>query len=105
MISNAPAQILEYAVQFPRALLRLLKAGSSDAISVEVVDDVANRKADGSTFFEEDKISTVGNPLTGRSTGQWKTFYNWLKAIHDGNIDLNKAHFFLYTNRSGRLPL
>lgn len=102
MISNAPSQLLGYAVQFPRALLHLLRASPGDAVSVEVIGDVATHKADGSTASEEDKTSTVGNPLTDRSTDLWKTFYNWLKAIDDGYIDLSTTRFFLYTNRGGR---
>jgi len=102
MTSNAPAQLLGYAVQFPRALLHLLRAGPGDAVSVEIIGDVATHKADGSALSEEDKTSTVGNPLTDRSTDLWKTFYNWLKAVDEGSIDLNKTRFFLYTNQSGR---
>ncbi|AMR29954.1 hypothetical protein A0256_00245 [Mucilaginibacter sp. PAMC 26640] len=102
MKSNAPAQLLGYAVQFPRALLHLLRAGPGDAVSVEVIGDVATHLADGSALSEEDKSSTAGNPLTDRSTDLWKTFYNWLKAIDEGHIGLKKTWFYLYTNQSGR---
>ncbi|RVT98473.1 hypothetical protein EOD41_16935 [Mucilaginibacter limnophilus] len=102
MISNAPTQLLGYAVQFPRALLHLLRGGPGDAVSVEVIGDVATHHADGSASSEEDKTSTVGNPLTDRSTDLWKTFYNWLKAIDEGSIVLDKTRFYLYTNQSGR---
>jgi hypothetical protein len=102
MTSNAPAQLLGFSVQFPRALLHLLRASPGDAVSVEVIGDVATHKADGTAFSEEDKTSTVGNLLTDRSTDLWKTFYNWLKAIDEGRTDLNKTRFFLYTNQHGR---
>jgi hypothetical protein len=102
MASNAPVQLLGYAVQFPRALLHLLRASPGDAVSVEVIGDVATHKVDGDALSEEDKISTVGNPLTDRSTDLWKTFYNWLKGIDEGHLDLNKTRFLLYTNQSGR---
>ncbi|QQL50268.1 ABC-three component system protein [Mucilaginibacter ginkgonis] len=102
MTSNAPAQLLGYAVQFPRALLHLLRAGPGDAVSVEVIGDVATHLADGAALSEEDKSSTVGNPLTDRSSDLWKTFYNWLKAIDEGHIGLEKTWFYLYTNQSGR---
>ena len=102
MGSNAPAQFLGYAVQFPRALLHLLRASPGDAVSIELIGDVATHKADGAALSEEDKTSTVGNPLTDRSTDLWKTFFNWLKSIDQGSVNLEKTHFFLYTNRGGR---
>ncbi len=102
MSSNAPAQLLGYTVQFPRALLHLLKAGPGDAVSIEVVGDVATHKGDSSVLSEEDKTSVVSNPLTDRSTDLWKTFYNWLKAIEDGTIDISKTRFLIYTNQKGR---
>lgn len=102
MTSNAPAQLLGYTVQFPRALLHLLKAGPGDAVSVELCGDVATHKNDNTVIAEEDKTSTNSNPLTNRSTDLWKTFYNWLIAIENGTIDIAKTKFILYTNKSGR---
>jgi len=102
MSSNAPAQLLGYTVQFPRALLHLLKAGPGDAVSVEFIGDVATHKKDATILSEEDKTSTISNPLTDRSTDFWKTFYNWLTAIENGTIDISKTRFFVYTNKVGR---
>jgi hypothetical protein len=102
MSSNAPAQLLGYTVQFPRALLHLLKAGPGDAVSIEFIGDVATHKKDSTILSEEDKTSTVSNPLTDRSTDFWKTFYNWLTAIENGTIDLSKTRFFIYTNKAGK---
>ncbi|GAA3928891.1 hypothetical protein GO495_06410 [Chitinophaga oryziterrae] len=102
MTSNAPAQLLGYAVQFPRALLHLLRGGPGDTVSVEVLGDVATHKPNNSVTSEEDKISTVSNPLTDRSIELWKTLYNWLQAVALNAIDVKKTKFLLYTNKSGR---
>jgi hypothetical protein len=59
-------------------------------------------KSDGKLLTEEDKSSIVGNPLTDRSTDLWKTFFNWIEALHSGVIDIERTKFVLYSNKSGR---
>ena len=102
MESLAPGQLLGYTLQFPRALYHLLKSDVGDSVSVEVLGDVATAKSDDSVILEEDKSSTVGNPVTDKSTDLWKTFSNWIKAINDGLIDVKKTRFILYTTQKGR---
>lgn len=102
MKSNAPGQLLGYSMQFPRALYHLLRSAPKDAVCVEVLGDVATLKSDGELLAEEDKSSIVGNPLTDRSTDLWKTFSNWIEAINNGVIDVEKTKFILYSNQSGK---
>lgn len=102
MKSNAPGQLLGFSMQYPRALYHLLRSAPKDVVCVEVLGDVATLKSDGELLAEEDKSSIVGNPLTDKSTDLWKTFSNWIEAIKDGFIDVEKTKFLLYTNRSGR---
>ncbi|MEI6528086.1 MAG: ABC-three component system protein [bacterium] len=103
--STAPGQLLGYILQFPRALCRLLQAGVGGAVGIELIGDVTAFLANGAVINEEDKSSTTTNPLTDRSTDLWKTFYNWIKQIDDGAIDVTKTSFVLYTNCSGRPAL
>lgn len=102
MKSNAPGQLLGYTLQFPRALYHLLRSGSGDTVSIEVLGDVAIIESSGEVTLEEDKSSIVGNPLTDRSTDLWKTFANWIEIINDRNLDVRKTKFILYCNQSGR---
>lgn len=102
MNSNAPGQFLGYAIQFPRALFHLLKAGPGDTVCVEVLGDVTTFTANGHLESEEDKSSINNNPLTDKSTDLWKTFYNWITAINSGDINIHKTTFILYSNKSGR---
>ncbi|MHB8840557.1 MAG: hypothetical protein ACYC56_02005 [Candidatus Aquicultor sp.] len=84
MKSNAAGQLLGYGMQFPRALLHLLKGSPGDAVCVEVLGDVATIKSDSNVIAEEDKASsTAHNPLTNKSDDLWKTFSNWIQAIND----------------------
>jgi hypothetical protein len=102
MKSNAPGQLLGYSIQFPRALYHLLVSGPGDSVCVEVLGDVATLKSDSEVITEEDKSSINGNPLTDKSTDLWKTFYNWIKAVNDKELNVGKTKFLLYTNQNGR---
>lgn len=105
MNSNAAGQLLGYSLQFPRALLHLLRCSEGDSVSVEVLGDVATTHTDGSLTTEEDKSSVVGNPLTNRSSDLWKTLSNWVDAVLGGNIVVTKTKFILFTNQAGRPAL
>jgi hypothetical protein len=101
MSSNAPGQFLGYSIQIPRALFHLLKAGPGDIVCVEVLGDISTVQADGHLNSEEDKSSMNSNPLTNKSTDLWKTFYNWIIAINNKEIDVHKTTFILYSNKAG----
>ncbi|MFK5949379.1 MAG: hypothetical protein QM500_11505 [Methylococcales bacterium] len=102
MKSNAAGQLLGYSLQFPRALFHLLTCSPDDCVSIEVVGDVATKKSDDSLITEEDKSSIVGNPITNKSIDLWKTLFNWIKAINDGDIDVNVTKFILFCNQTGQ---
>ena len=105
MKSNAPGQLLGYTLQFPRALVYLLKSGPGDTVSVEVFGDVAITTSSGEVTAEEVKSSVARNPLTDKSTDLWKTLANWMDAINNGHLVLEKTNFKLYCNQSGRLGI
>ncbi|CAO5676597.1 MAG: hypothetical protein HEEMFOPI_02026 [Holosporales bacterium] len=98
MKSSAAGQMLGYSLQFPRALLYLLKGAAGDIISIEYLGDVSTEKNNGEVISEEDKSSLSGNPLANKSSNLWKTFYNWIKAVEDGELTLGKTKFILYCN-------
>lgn len=102
MDSNAPGQLLGYALQFPRALYHLLLCGPGDAVCVEVLGDVATLHASGTVKAEEDKSSIQANPVSNKSVDFWKTLANWITGINDGTYDIDKTTFILYTNKKGR---
>lgn len=98
MGTNAPGQLLGYAIQVPRALYYLLCSSPGDLICVEVISDVSHTTSTGVTTSEEDKSSISSNPLTNRSTDLWKTFFNWAVAVKTGSIDISKTEFVLFCN-------
>lgn len=52
--------------------------------------------------LEEGQSSTVGNPIINKSTDLWKVFYNWIKTINDGEMNVDVTKFMLYCNQSGQ---
>jgi hypothetical protein len=102
MKSNAAGQLLGYALQFQRAFFHLLKSGPGDTVSIEILGDVARKIANDEVITEEDKSSLFGKAITDKSTDLWKTFFNWINAINDGYLDVNKTKFLLYTNKTGK---
>jgi len=105
MKSNAPGQLLGFTLQYPRALYHLLKSGPGHCVCVEELGDVATVSPQGDVIAEEDKSSIVGNPLTDKSTDFWKTFSNWILAVNDGNLIVEKTRFILYCNQSGKTSI
>jgi hypothetical protein len=102
MKSNAAGQLLGYSLQFPRAFFHLLKSGPGDTVSIEVLGDVARKIGSGEVISEEDKSSLFGKAITDKSTDLWKTFFNWIGSVINGDLDVNKTKFLLYTNKSGK---
>jgi hypothetical protein len=102
MSENAPGQLLGFTIQYPRALCHLLRATPGSVVCIEVHGDVATLRADGGVDAEEDKSSIISNPVTDKSTDLWKTLYNWVKSVALGELDIDKAKFILYRNKSGR---
>lgn len=105
ILHTAPGQFLGYILQIPRAVFYLLKSGPGGTVSVEVLGDVASIDSEMQVISEEDKSSVSSNPVTNRSTDLWKSFHNWILAIENGQLDLNKTIFILYTNQKGRLAI
>lgn len=102
MSENAPGQLLGFALQFPRALVHLLRGGPGCIVCLEVHGDVSTQNVDGLTIAEEDKSSIISNPVTDKSTDLWKTFSNWVNSVKKGEFDAEKTKFILYRNKGGR---
>lgn len=98
MENNAPGQLFGYTIQYPRALLKLLESKKGEKVAIEVYGDVAVISTNNAIQSEEDKSSLNKNPVTNRSVDLWKTFYNWIKAIHANILNVDTDHFVLYVN-------
>ncbi len=98
---NVPRQYLGFSLQVNRLLWHLLHAQAGDAVSLEVLGDVAVTSSSGETEVEEVKSRTdsTSNPVANRSVDLWKTLRNWIDAVSNGLLDPRCTHFSLYTTR------
>lgn len=102
MSNDAPGQFLGYAIQLPKAVAQLLLSNSGDIVCIEYFGDVMHDKLDGTRTTIEMKSSVQSNPITDKSKDLWKTFSNWVDAVKDSSLTLDKTHFVLYSNRKGQ---
>ncbi len=99
MGSNAAGQLFGYTLQYPRALLRLLESDENAYVTIEEFGDVGVINSDGSKISEEDKSTVISkNPVYDTSTNLWKSFFNWINAIKEGSLVINRDRFILYSN-------
>lgn len=95
--SNAAGQLLGYSVQQTRLLCRLIQSRtieSINAVSLEVVDDVAVHGEE--TILEQTKSGLSQNPISDNSIHLWKTISNWIKAIRSGVVGIENTKFVLH---------
>lgn len=91
---QAPGQFYGYSIQTTRMLMRLLRCDPEQAVSLEVLDDVAVVGPDG-TIAEQVKSGLRHNPISDRSVELWKTLFNWVGAIRNGAL-ASDMRFVLY---------
>lgn len=98
---SAPGPNAGFSYQFDRALHWLAASPAGAVIGIETDDDVAVRRSDGSTHFEQDKhsIRDAAQPFGDRSKDLWHTLAIWLDAIEGGEIAIATAGFHLVTNK------
>ena len=93
--SAAPRQYLGFSLQQVRLCYYLLRVPDGDFVSLEVADDIAVHKADGSLLLEQAKSALGSNPLSDRSQELWKSFANWADRCAEG-LDPATTEFQLY---------
>jgi len=92
--TQAPGQFYGYSIQTTRMVARLLQCTQGQAVSLEVLDDVAVTGG-MEVVAEQSKSGLVHNPVADRSVDLWKTLYNWVEAIRSGALT-TETKFILY---------
>jgi hypothetical protein len=92
--AQAPGQFYGYSIQTTRMVARLLRCTHGQAVSLEVLDDVAVTGG-ATTVAEQSKSGLAHNPVADRSVDLWKTLFNWLEAIRSGALT-TETKFVLY---------
>ena len=85
--THVPDKVYAYSLQVRHMLYELLDCSDSDTVSVEVYDDIAVEKEDGSIEAVQLKsVLSMNNPISNRAVYLWNTLYNWLIAIQQGEL-------------------
>lgn len=92
--TQAPGQFYGYSIQTTRMVARLLRCTHGQAVSLEVLDDVAVTGG-LDVVAEQSKSGLAHNPVADRSVDLWKTLFNWVEAIRSGALT-TETRFILY---------
>jgi hypothetical protein len=95
-------QLYGYSLQTTRATARLLQSSPGSYVTVEVFDDVGVENGEGQRTAEQTKSGVTQNPIADRSVELWKTMCNWLDAVEQGHIEVDKTVFELYVSTKRR---
>ncbi|MDF9845501.1 MULTISPECIES: ABC-three component system protein [unclassified Paenibacillus] len=104
--THVPDKVYAYSLQVRHALYELLDCSGNDTVSIEVLEDVAIEREDGTTDAVQLKsVLSKNNPLTDRSPDFWKTLFNWLTAVKDNELQTENTTFklFVAANRKGNI--
>ena len=99
---TATGQMAGYLFQPDRALVLLCSCNSKEAVSIELVDDVATVDEKGNVVYrEQDKssIQTNGHPFKDRSKDLWNTLMIWTKEIKNGTLKIETTKLVCVTNK------
>ena len=101
---SAAGQYLGYALQPVRLCYHLLSCKPNGSASMEELDDVAVKEADGQVLLEQTKSALKQNPVSDWADDLWKTFANWAENADAGLVDPTKTQFRLYVTpmKSGK---
>lgn len=104
--THVPDKVYAYSLQVRHALFELLDCSDTEMVSIEVFDDIAIEKDDGSIEAVQLKsVLSNNNPISNRAVDLWKTLYNWLIAVQEGELDPDKTIFklFIAADRKGNI--
>jgi len=99
---TATGQMAGYLFQPDRALVLLCSCKSKEAVSIELVDDVATIDEEGNVVYrEQDKnsIQTNGQPFKDRSKDLWNTLMIWTNEIKNGTLKIETTKLVCVTNK------
>jgi len=92
--THVPDKVYAYSLQVRHALYELQNCSSNDIVSVEVLEDVAIEKSDGTVnAIQLKSVLSNNNPISNRAKDLWKTLYNWLLSVTNHELDVHNTKF------------
>lgn len=103
--THVPDKLYGYGLQVRQMLYELLNCGIDSVVSVEKFDDVGVESGDEKTAIQTKSALSNRNPVSDRAVDLWKTLYNWMIALKEGELSMNFTLFTLVINvkKSGNI--
>lgn len=103
--THVPDKLYGYGLQVRQMLYELLNCGIDSIVSIEKFDDIGVECGDEKTAIQTKSALSDRNPVSDRAVDLWKTLYNWLIALKEGELPLKFTLFTLVINvdKSGNI--
>ena len=103
--THVPDKLYGYGLQVRQMLYELLNCGIDSVVSVEKFDDVGVENGNEKIAIQTKSALSDRNPVSDRAVDLWKTLYNWLIALKEGELPLDSTIFTLVinVNKSGNI--
>lgn len=103
--THVPDKVYGYGLQVRQMLYELLNCAMDSVVSIEKFDDVGVENGDEKKAIQTKSALSDRNPVSDRAVDLWKTLYNWLIALKEGELPLNSTLFILLINikKSGNI--
>jgi hypothetical protein len=99
---SATGQLAGYLFQPDRALVLLCSCKNKEAVSIELVDDVAAVNEKGEVIYREQDKSSIqenGEPFKNRSKDLWNTLKIWIDDVKNGTLKIESTKLVCVTNK------
>lgn len=97
---HVPDKLYGYGLQVRQMLFELLNCSTDSIVSIEKFDDVGVENSEGRQAIQTKSALSDRNPVSDRASDLWKTIYNWLIALKEGELEVNNTIFILVINIS-----
>lgn len=103
--THVPDKLYGYGLQVRQMLYELLNCGIDSVVSIEKFDDVGVESGDEKNAIQTKSALSDRNPISDKAVDLWKTLYNWVIGLKEGELPLNSTLFTLVinVNRSGNI--
>ena len=97
--THVPDKVYAFMIQSHHMLYELVNCKKGDSVSVEVFDDVGVEHEDGSKDSIQLKSALSNrNPVSNKAVDLWKTMYNWMLSVENGDLKIDNVKFVLFIN-------
>ena len=96
--THVPDKLYGYTLQVRHMMNELISLDLEQIVSVEALEDVAIESEHGVIVEQIKSVQSSNNPVADRADVFWKTIYNWLHYVKNGNLSLDKTIFRIIVN-------